>query len=192
MATPEEQAATMRASIKEKTGKTIAQWKRVVAKSKLDKHSLIVKLLKTEHGVTHGYANFVAHELRAAETTDKGTKSGKSSDPIAKQYEGAKADLRPIYDALLAAALKLGADVEVAPKKQYVSLRRKKQFAIIQPSTKTRVDLGLNLKGTEPTERLEISGSFNGMVSHRVRLESKRDVNAAVRKWLKAAYTAAG
>ena len=85
---------------------------------------------------------------------------------------------------------KFGKDIEVAPKKAYVSLRRNKQFAIIQPTTKTRVDVGINLKGVPSTDRLEDSGSFNSMVSHRVRLESKQDVDAELRKWLKQAYDA--
>lgn len=184
MASPSDQAATMRASIKEKTGKTIDQWRRVVAKAKLTKHSEVLKLLKKEYGVTHGYANFVAHEIKAS--------SSKAGDPLATQYASEKAALRPIYDAVVEAARKLGNDVEVAPKKAYVSLRRKKQFAIIAPTTKTRVDLGLNLKGEKATKRLELSGGFNSMVSHRIRLEGKKDVDAAVRKWLKAAYAAAG
>ena len=82
------------------------------------------------------------------------------------QYAGAKAALRPIYDALLAVVRKFGKDVEVSPKKAYVGLRRNKQFAIIQPSTATRVDVGINLKGIKPAGRLEASGSFNAMVSH--------------------------
>ena len=84
-----------------------------------------------------------------------------------------------------------GKDVEVAPKKSYVSLRRNKQFALVQPSTKTRVDLGINLKGEAATGKLEESGSFNAMVSHRVRLEKPADVDKQVKTWLKKAYSAA-
>jgi predicted transport protein len=97
----------------------------------------------------------------------------------------------PIYDALVKAISGFGDDVEFAPKKAYVSVRRSKQFAIIQPSTATRLDLGINLKGTPATDRLETSGSFNAMVSHRVRLGNAKDVDTEVKKWLKAAYDAA-
>ena len=109
---------------------------------------------------------------------------------IDAQYSGAKSDLRPIYDALIKAVSKLGDDVEVAPKKTYVSLRRNKQFAIVQPSTKTRVDVGINLKNVKPTPRMEASGSFNAMVSHRVRIEGIKDIDAELKKWLKQAYEA--
>ena len=96
--------------------------------------------------------------------------------------------MKPIYTAFVRAVKKLGKDVEISPKKAYVSLRRNKQFALIQPSTKTRVDVGLNLKGVRPAGRLESSGSFNAMCTHRVRLESKKDVDAELMGWLREAY----
>lgn len=183
MATPEEAEATMIANLHEKTGKTLAQWLKIAQSSDLAKHGEIVKLLKGEHGLTHGYANLVAHK---ALQSDAGSAAG--DDLIADQYAGPKSALRPIYDALIAAVQKLGKDVEIAPKKAYVSLRRNKQFAIVQPSTKTRVDVGLNLKGAPTTARLEASGSFNAMVSHRVRLENVKDVDVELKRWLQAAY----
>ena len=85
-----------------------------------------------------------------------------------------------------------GDGLEFAPKKACVSLRREKQFALVQPSTRTRVDLGISLRGKEPEGRLEASGSFNAMVSHRVRLESPADVDAEVKAWLEEAFEAAG
>jgi hypothetical protein len=88
----------------------------------------------------------------------------------------------------MAAVRKFGPDVEVSPKKTYVSLRRSKQFGLVQPTTKTRVDVGINLKGMPPSGRLEASGSFNAMVSHRVRVETAADVDKALIGWLKEAY----
>lgn len=180
---PEEMAQTMIANLKEKTGNTLAQWLKIVKQSKLEKHGQIVKLLKSEHNVTHGFANLIAHKH-----LDTLNKNPASDDPVSDQYSGPKADLKPIYDALIKAISKFGKDVEVSPKKAYVSLRRNKQFAIVQPTTKTRVDVGINLKGDEPTERLEAAGSFNSMVSHRVRLTAKKDVDKELVGWLKEAY----
>jgi len=184
--TPEEMAESMIRNLKEKTGKTLEQWLKVATASKLAKHGELVKLLKSEHGLTHGYANLVALKHLKSDARSLGSEE----DLVAMQYAGEKASLRPIYDALAAMVRKLGGDVELVPKKAYVSVRRKKQFAIIQPSTKTRVDVGINLKGTKPSGRLEASGSFNAMVSHRVRIESKGEVDAELRKWLAAAYDA--
>jgi len=185
MASPDEMAAAMVANMKEKTGKTLPQWLKIAKASKLEKHGQILKHLKDEHGMTHGFANLVAHyTLKPADT-------GAGGDGlIDAQYAGKKADLRPIYDALIAAVNKLGKDVDVSPKKSYVSLRRSKQFGLIQPSTATRIDVGINLKGTAPTKRLEASGSFNGMVSHRVRVTDAKQVNAELKGWLKKAYEA--
>ncbi len=185
---PEEMANAMIANMKEKTGKTLEQWLAVAKKSGEEKHGSLVKHLKSEHGLTHGFANLVAHKHLKS---DAGSAEGGDDALVAAQYAGPKADLKPVYDALIKAAKACGKDVEIAPKKSYVSLRRNKQFALIQPSTKTRVDLGINLKGEAANGRLEASGSFNAMVSHRVRLEKPADVDADVKSWLKQAYAQA-
>jgi len=181
---PEEMAAAMIANMKEKTGKTLAQWLKIARGARLEKHGQIVKFLKSEHGMTHGFANLVAHKTLES---DAGSSAG-TADLVAAQYSGPKADLRPIYDSLVAAVKKFGKDVEIAPKKAYVSLRRNKQFGLIQPSTKTRVDVGINSKGTKAAGRLEASGSFNAMVSHRVRVSDVKEVNKELIGWLKKAY----
>lgn len=182
----DDQIRKMEANILAKTGRTSSYWVRKAKEQKLEKHGEIVRFLKTEHGITHGYANLIAMQ-----TLQTAAAYQEDDDLLAAQYSGAKEPLKPIYDKLIKEISKFGKDVEVAPKKAYVSLRRKKQFALIQPSTKTRVDVGINLKGKEPTGRLEASGSFNAMVSHRVRLESVKDADAELLAWLKEAYQAA-
>lgn len=185
--TPEDATATMIANLPANTGHSLPEWMQIVAKSKLARHGQIVSLLKSEHGVGHGYANLIAHEaLRAASGA-----SNDGDDLVAAQYAGAKAALLPIYEALVTEIAKFGGDVEVSPKKTYVSLRRNKQFALVQPSTATRLDVGINLKGVAPTDRLEPSGSFNAMVSHRVRVGSVDDVDKELIGWLRKAYESA-
>lgn len=178
----EDATATMVANLEAKTGKPMAVWVKLVLAEKLTKHGEMVSFLKSKHGMGHGYANLVAHSVAGGGTLTHG------DDPVGAQYEGAKAGLRPIYDAILGAVQKFGSDVEVAPKKANVSLRRSKQFALVQPSTATRLDLGINLKGVAPSGRLEASGSFNAMVSHRVRLDSVKGVDKELIGWLKQAY----
>lgn len=178
---PEEMAESMIANLPEKTGKSLPQWLKVCTASKLAKHGELVKHLKTEHGVTHGYANLIAQKALSGNDSEK--------DLVVAQYSGAKADLRPIYEAVVAVARRLGKDVEVSPKKTCVSLRRNKQFALIQAATKTRVDVGINVKNEPYTDRFE---KFPGsMVSHRVRLTEKGDVDKELKAWLKKAYEAA-
>jgi predicted transport protein len=179
--------AKMEANIAENTGRPVAEWIGVVKQSGLHKHGEIVKFLKTDHGFTHGYANLVAHQAlqsSAAHHDDE--------DLVAAQYAGEKAALKPVYDAIVKAVNSFGADVEIAPKKTYVSLRRKKQFALVQPSTATRLDVGLNLKGIAPSGRLESADGFNAMCTHRVRVESAGAVDAELVGWLRRAYEAAG
>lgn len=180
MATPEEALASMIANMPGKTGKSLDQWLGVVAASGLDKHGKIVAHLKADHGMTHGFANLVAA---------KALESGAEVDLVAAQYAGAKADLKPIHDVVVAFAKSLGPDVEIAPKKTSVSLRRKKQFALVTPATKTRIDLGLALKGEEPAGRLE---KGDAMCSHRVRLEGVEDFDAQVQAWMAEAYARSG
>lgn len=177
---PEEQLATMLSNIPERTGQTLAEWLQIIAGQKLEKHGQIVKLLKVEHGVTHGFANLIASKALA---------SGEDEDFVAIQYAGYKASLRPLYDAIVKFAKSLGDDVEIAPKKASVSLRRRKQFALIIPATKTRIDLGLALKGDEPCGRLE---TYNAMCSHRVRLESSDDFDDEIQALIQRAYNRSG
>ena len=176
--------ATMIKNLEEKTGKTLAQWVTVVKGLGPKKHGEIVSFLKETHQMGHGYANLVAHS--AAGLVGEDAASG--DDLVAAQYAGDKAALKPMYDQLIKAITTFGKDVEVSPKKTYVSLRRSKQFALIQPTTKTRLDVGLNLKGVAPSGRLEASGSFNAMCTHRVRLESADQIDKALTAWLRDAY----
>lgn len=185
---PEEMRKEMIANLPKTTGKSLAEWLKVIRASKRTRHGEIVKLLKEAHGVTHGYANQIA--LQALRPADAPAPSGDAL--VEAQYAGAKAALRPIYDAVVELVRKFGSDVEISPKKGYVSLRRAKQFALIQPSSATRVDVGINLKGQSPTPRLEASGSFNAMVSHRVRVAAVAEVDAELDGWLRRAYEAAG
>jgi hypothetical protein len=181
---PEEMRQQMLANLKETTGKTLPEWLKLIHAADAAKHGEIMKFLKGKHGVSHGYANQIAlAAVRPANAPEPG-----SDDLIDAQYAGAKAGLRPVYDACIAAVSKFGKDVEIAPKKAYVSLRRSKQFAIIQPSTATRLDIGIQLKGRAPTPRLEPSGSFHAMVSHRVRVGSAKEIDGELIGWLRDAH----
>jgi len=179
--------ATMAANLREKTGRSLEEWVQIARDTQQEKHGQIVAVLKSEHGLTHGYANFIALKTLKSSALDQ-----QSDDLVAGQYSGRKAGLRPIHDALIAAVSSFGDDVEIAPKKSYVSLRRAKQFGLIQPSTATRIDVGINLKNIPAAGRLESSGSFNSMVSHRVKVSEPDEVDTELIGWLRAAYDAAG
>ncbi len=184
---PEDGMASLFANLENMTGKSIDAWVVIGRGTGVAKHKELVALLKSEHGLTHGYAHQIA--LRSL-TADDAPKVG-SEELVELQYSGSKAPLKPIYDALKQAALSFGSDVEFSPKKGYVSLRRNKQFAMIQPSTANRLDVGLILKNTTLDDRLELSGSFNTMFSHRIRIGKVTDVDETVIGWLRKAYDSA-
>jgi hypothetical protein len=179
---PDDQLASMIANLPDKTGRSLDAWIAHLDKGGIDAHKEIMAHLKGEHGVTHGYANLISQLAR------KAADGGADDDPVAAQYAGGKADLRPIYDALVKAVRGFGSDVELAPKKAYVSLRRSKQFGLIQPSTATRVDVGIKLRDRAPEGRLEAAGSWNSMVTHRVRVTGRDEVDAELVGWLREAY----
>ncbi len=180
------EAETMLRNLKEKTGKDIEAWKRLAKASGETKHGKIVAHLKAEHGLGHGYANLVAHMY-----LDTGSINAEAGDLVAEQFAGAKAALKPWYDALAKQIAAFGSDVEFAPKKAYVSLRRSKQFGLLQPSTATRMDIGLVLKGVAPDGRLEAAGSWNTMCTHRVRVEAAAQIDKQLLGWIRQAYDAA-
>jgi hypothetical protein len=178
---PAELAQTMIDNMPEKTGKSLEDWQSIVAASGAAKHGEIMKLLKGEHGVTHGFANLIAQKCI-------GNLDVSEDDLVANQYKG-KEVLKPIHDAIVAFVEQFGSELDIAPKKTSVSLRRKKQFALIQPSTKTRIDLGINLKGVEPQGKLE---AMSGMCTHKIKLSSLADFDAEAKGWLEQAFERAG
>lgn len=178
---------TQIANIEKNTGKTLQQWITIVNKSGFAKHGELVNFLKEKHGFTHGNANTIVHFAKqshagAAENSD---------DLITEQYKG-KENLKPRYEKIMAEINKFGKDVELAPKKAYVSLRRKKQFAIIQPSTKDRLDVGLNIKGVTPSGIAEEGAKWNAMCTHRIRIEDEKAISKDLFSWIKQAYDQAG
>ena len=98
--------------------------------------------------------------------------------------------MRPIHDKLMAEINKFG-EFEIAPKKTYISLRRKKQFAMIGPATKTQVEVGLNVKGLAPAQRL-LEQPPNSMCNYKVRLSTVAEVDATLIAWIKQAFVSAG
>ena len=182
---PEEQLAEMIANLPVKTGKSLNEWLTIISETGLGRHKEIRTYLQEQHQVGYGYANQIA--LRAVH----GDSASPNSDPAETLYVGSKVGLRPIHEALMAQIQSFGDDVNVALKKGYLSIRRTKQFAMIQPSTITRVDLGIILHGAEPNGRLESSGAWNAMFTHRIKLGDAADVDAEVVSWLHKAYEAA-
>lgn len=178
---------TMIGNLQVNTGKTLEQWIDIVKNENLVKHGEIIKYLKEKHGFTHGFANLVAHK-------SKGSDAGSAANTgslIEKQYQG-KEHFKPLYDKLLGEIQTFGPDIETAPKNAYVSLRRKKQFAVLKPATKSRFEIGINLNGQEPEGILEAASSSNSMCSHQINLSGMEEIDHEVINWIRRAYNNAG
>jgi hypothetical protein len=182
--------ATQLANIEKRTGKSLDALARLVRSSGLSKHGEIRDMLKRDLGMGHGDANTLVHHVLksdGASVAQAGSKSG--ADLLDEIYSGPKASLRAIHDKLMTAIEGFGA-FEIAPKKGYVSLRRKKQFAMIGPATNSRVEVGLNMRNVAPTDRLQAMPE-GGMCQYKVKITQPAEVDAALIAWIRRAYESA-
>lgn len=178
-------------NIETRTGKSLAELSELVRQSGLTKHSEIRQLIIDRFGLGYGDANTLVHYvLKSDAKHDVEARGLTNSDVVDELYSGPKADLRPIHDRVMAEIQKLG-EFEIAPKKTYLSLRRKRQFAMLGPATKTRVEVGLNMKGIEATERL-IQQPPGGMCNYIVKLTNPDQVDNELVDWIRIAYNNAG
>jgi hypothetical protein len=183
MADPQAAIATQLRNIETKTGKTLAQLRAVIAQSGLAKHGEVRAMLSERFGLGYGDANTLAHAAKAEPAVAPG-------DPLDAIYTGNKAALRGVHEALMAKIAAFG-EFEIAPKKTYVSLRRKKQFAMLGPATQTQLELGLNAKSLPADSRLKAMPP-GGMCQYTVRLSAPTDIDAKLLAWVGAAFDAAG
>jgi len=189
MADLEKAIATQLANIEKRSGKSLDELAAIIRASGLAKHGEIRDMLKRDLGLGHGDANTLTHHVLKSD--GQSAAAGLSvDDVVAGLYTGPKASLRAIHDKLMAEINKFGA-FEIAPKKTYVSLRRKKQFAMIGPATKTQVEVGLNVKGLAPAERL-VEQPPNSMCNYKVRLSAVAEVDDTLIAWIRRAFESAG
>ncbi len=174
------------ANLKERTGRSVEEWVRVVKKSGPATEKERIAWLKDAHGITTNYALWIAKRV-------DGGGSAAAYDPdamVEEMFAGKKAVLRPIYDRMLALAFGLGKDVRVSPCKTIVPFYRKHVFAQMKPTTATRVDVGFALKDMKPSGELISTGGFEkgDRITHRIPVASLNEIDTEVRKWLKHAY----
>ena len=184
MADPEAAIASQLRNIEARTGKTFEQLCALIAQSGLTKVGEQRSMLMEKLGLGYGDANTLA--LRAKQAT---APAAADADPLEAIYAGPKAPLRKLHERLVAEIGKLGT-FETAPKKAYVSLRRKKQFAMLGPATKDQVELGLNVKELPASPRLKALPP-GGMCQYTVRLSTPGEIDAELMGWVRAAYEAA-
>jgi Domain of unknown function (DUF4287)/Domain of unknown function (DUF5655) len=180
MPTPEDGIQSQLRNIERTYGRPIDELVADVSASGLTRHPEVVAMLKARYSMTHGAAHRVSLVARERLAEPDRRSSTQVSDLA-----------RAVSDEAMRAVAALGGDVELAAKKGYVSLRRRKQFAMLQPGARG-VSLGLILPGVEPAGRLESAARWNALFTHRVRLASTEEVDDEVRAWLGDAYAAPG
>lgn len=191
MSSLDEARATQIKNIEAKTGKSLSELRQVITQSGLSKHSEIRKMLQEKFGLGYGDANSLVHYALSSDGQSAAEASGASLGAITdKIYSGKNEKLRPIHDAVLSRINEFGA-FEIVPKKGYLSLRRKKQFAMVGPASKGRVEVGLNMKGVQGTERLQELPP-GGMCQYKVYLTDTTEVDAELVSWIHQAYDSAG
>ncbi len=173
-------------SIKEKTGNAPEDFRLLAIKKGLANRADLMAWLKKEFDLGYGHANVIAHLI-----LHHGEAAPTKGDKLSGLFSGKKAQWRESYNALTAKVANFGKDVEISPGGTYINLTRsKKKFAILQPSSADRFDIGIKLKGIKASGRLEIAGSWNAMVTHRVRIADPKQIDAEIMNWLKQAYDA--
>ena len=176
-------------NIQKKTGKSLEELTVIIQKSGLTKHGEIREMLKEKLGLGHGDANALVHAILQSDGTRAAV--GKSDEAVLDEiYTGAKAGFRPIHEKLMNEIGKFGA-FEVVPKKGYVSLRRKKQFAMIGPKTNTRFEVGINARDLGKNARLQEQPK-GSMCNYIVALSDAKEVDKELVAWIKSAYEGAG
>lgn len=176
-------------NIQKKTGKSLNELAGIIKKSGLTKHGEIRDYLKSELGLGHGDANALVHAV--LQSNGQRAAEGKSGDQVLDDiYSGAKAHLRPIHEKLMKEIHKFG-EFEIAPKKGYVSLRRRKQFVMIGPKTNTRFEVGINARDLKKSARL-LEQPKGSMCNYIVNVTEPKEVDSELVAWIKSAYEGAG
>ena len=175
-------------NLQEKTGRSIRQWAQLVgSKAPAGTRQERIAWLQREHAVGHGQAATIVDWVDRPEVFAP-------ADPatlLVSMLKG-RERIQPIFTRLTSVIEELGDDVATEPRQTYVAFSRVRQFALLQPSTPTRLDVGLVLPTTKETPRLRPAGSFgSGRISHRVSLAHEDELDDELTGWLRAAYVVA-
>jgi hypothetical protein len=195
MADPATATITQLKNIQARTGKTIGELQAAVVASGAAKHgerrSWLMEHFKLGYGDANAVALFIGKPLPDLGGGEPpAVPPAAEDDPLAAIYTGAKAGLRPLHDAVMAKIRAFG-PFEEAPKKSYVSLRRKKQFAMVGPATKDSVEIGLNAKDLSAHPRLKPQPP-GSMCNATTRITKASEIDGLLHGWLRQAYDSAG
>lgn len=178
--------------LKQKTGKSLEEWMRYLKTNGPKDEKEKRAWLKSEHGLGTNTAWWLAEraEGKGDEVGDPDAYLKAAEGYVEKMFAGSKAQLRPVYDALLKLGLSVGKEAKACPCQTIVPLYRNHVFAQIKPTTRTRIDFGFALGDTKAKGRLIDTGGFakKDRITHRIEITSLKDIDDEVKRWLKVAY----
>ena len=178
--------------LKQKTGRSLDEWMKYLKKNGPKDEKARRAWLKEEHGLGTNTAWWLAEraEGKGEESGDPDAYLKAAEGYVESMYSGAKAGLRPIYDALLNLGLSVGKEAKACPCQTIVPLYRNHVFAQIKPTTRTRIDMGFALGDMKPKGRLIDTGGFakKDRITHRIEITSLDDIDDEVKHWMKVAY----
>lgn len=178
-------------NIQVKTGKTIEEIRAIIVESGMQKHGQLRQMFIDRFGLGFGDATMLVHFAQQSDGQTAAEASQSSIEEILEGiYTGSKSSLRPLHDKVMAKVVDLG-EFSIAPKKGYLSLRRKRQFAMIGPGSKNRLEIGFNMKGVPPTERL-LEQPSGGMCQYKIFISSENEVDSELLSYLKTSFDTSG
>ncbi len=180
------------AELKQKTGRTLDEWLRLIKKGGPPTEKERRDWLKTKHGLGTNSAWWMAERsVGKGEELGDANRYLKAADKyVEEMFAGKKEHLRPIYDALLKLGLGIGKEAKACPCQSIVPLYRRHVFAQIKPTTQTRIDFGLALGNMKTPKRLIDTGGYakKDRITHRFEITSVKDIDVEVKRWLRVAY----
>src|SRR3954447_1262051 len=161
-------------SLAERTGHSLQEWVGLVRGWGVDPldQNAVRRWLKDVHGVKQNSQWAIADAAARAAGWERPT----VEQYVDGQYIGARAGLRPVFDAVRAAAEALGDDVVLEGRGTYTPFVRKRQFAAATPATASRLNLGLGFVAPPPADRLQPAAA-PGQATHKVTLTTADDVD---------------
>ena len=180
------------AELKQKTGRTRDEWLKVIRKDGPANEKARRDWLREKYGLNTMTATWLAERSfgKGAEMEDPDLYLESAERDVDEMFSGGKAQLRPVYDALLKLGLKTGKEAKACPCTTIVPLYRNHVFGQIKPTTQTRIDMGFALGDMKPSGRLIDTGGFakKDRITHRIPITSLDDIDDEVKRWLKVAY----
>jgi len=183
--TPDEMMSAVTESLAARTGRSLPEWLALVQASGIDPldQNAVRRWLRSQHGVPQNSQWAIADAAARA----AGWERPSVAEYVDSQYRGAKAGLRPIYDALAGAIMALGDDVSVEGRGGYTPFMRRRQFAAVAAAARDRVDLGLRFTDPPAAARLQ-PATGPGQATHKIVLRSVAEVDDEVLHLLRLAY----